>query len=85
MKTKVTSMSPIPGAKITKDYMGFNQPVHFTLEGREGNFIYEVTARKKKDLPRNLEWMQKRVDGYAGGVTAEEKDGRITGVAYMLC
>lgn len=84
-KHKVLSMRVDTAAKITKDWQGsFVQPVWFKVADQEGEFPYEVTSRKKKDLPRSLENMQKRVDGYAGGVEVEIEEGRISSMSYML-
>lgn len=83
-KHKVLSMRVDPAAKITKDFRGrFVQPILLKVES--GEFPYEVTSERKKDLPRSVEWMQKRVDGYAGGVEVEIEEGRISCMSYMLC
>lgn len=75
-------MTVPPGAKITKDCMGnFSHPIFFTVEGRQ--IASDVTSRKKKDLPRSLEYMQKRVDKGSLTVTLHES-GRIESVCYPL-
>ena len=79
---KVTGMTVPPGAKITKDCMGnFSHPIFFTVEGKQ--IASDVTSRKKKDLPRSLEFMQKRVDKGSLTVTLHES-GRIESICYPM-
>jgi hypothetical protein len=79
---QVTAFSIIPGAKIEKDCIGrFSQPVHYTVEGKQ--IISDVTARRKKDLPRNVGYMQKLVD--RGVVRVQlNSSGRIGTILYPL-
>ena len=79
---QVTAFSIIPGAKIVKDWMGhFSQPVHYTVEGKQ--IVSDVTARRKKDLPRNVGYMQKLVD--RGVVRVQlNSSGRIGTILYPL-
>ena len=75
-------MTVPPGAKIGKDCMGnFSQPIFFTVEGKE--IASDVTARRKKDLPRSVEFMQKRVDKGNLTVTLHES-GRIESIIYPM-
>ncbi len=85
MKHKVLSMRLDTEKPIYKTAGGsFAQPILFEVSGFEKELPYRVTAGRKKNLPESVANMQKRVDGYAGGVEVEVEGGKIYGVSFML-
>lgn len=81
---KVIGMTPDTGKKAGKDCFGnFEQEIAFKVEGIVPLVKTTVSARRKKDLPNSVKFMQNRVA--KGSVTVTLNDaGNLESIIYPM-